>query len=240
MVHGTAWPTISETCLRNAVLTPSSISSAIMQSNSCKCPLNNLQRMGDHLGRDSLPVDKILQFGSEFSAHLQTIIECETCVATKRVANTLSQITFRLICFYEAAYVDAVDNLSSDVSSTSSSSGSKSLPTSPLSSQGRGYSPTPPALQRHPGCKSVAREMKLGEMLIDGLEGRLLVRVVLMDACLDLNKKIQEWKARMEESLDLEDQQYLAQYNAVIGRCLDRLANLIGLLRLDALSSDRS
>nr|QSQ85914.1 hypothetical protein [Preussia typharum] len=211
-----------------------------MQSTNCNCPLNNLQRMSATLGKECLPVDKILQIGSEFCAQLQTTTECDTCVATKRVCNTLSQITLRLICFYEAAYVDAVDNLSSDVSTSSSSRGSNSLPTTPLSSHGGAYSPAPSTNPRGSGCKSVAREMKLGEMPIEGTEGRLLVRVVLVDACLSLNEKIQDWKAVMEEALEVEDKQYLSQYNAVIGRCLDRLANLIGLLRLDSVSTERS
>ncbi|KAL5403313.1 hypothetical protein PMIN06_007945 [Paraphaeosphaeria minitans] len=215
-------------------------SMATIHSDSCNCSLINLQQMAKHLDRNSLPVDKILQIGAEFSAQLQKTIDCDTCVATKLVPSSLSHIMFRLICFYEATYVDAVDHLSSDVSSTFSSNGSKSLSTTPPSSYGGAYASTPPVIQRRPGCKSVAREMKLGEMPIDGLEGRLLVTVVLVDACLNLNEKIQRWKTVMEESLEVEDQQYLGHRNAVIDRCLDRLAKLIGLLLFDGLSTDSS
>lgn len=224
---------------------PTAISSpltsmATMHSDSCNCSLMNLQQMAKRLDRNSLPVDKILQIGAELPAQLQKTIDCGTCVATKLVVSSLSHIMFRLICFYEAAYVDAVDHLSSDMSSACSSNASKSLSTTPPSSYGRAYASTSPAIQRHPGCKSVAREMKLGEMPIDGLEGRLLVRVVLVDACLNLNEKIQRWKTVLEESLEAEDQQYLGHCNAVIDRSLDRLAKLIGLLRFDGLSTDRS
>jgi hypothetical protein len=76
----------------------------------------------------------------------------------------------------------------------------------------------------------VSCEMKLGELCIDGSEAQILVEVVLVDACLDLNEKLQEWKAVMDELLDLAEE-YLAQYDAIISRCLDRLAKLIGLLR---------
>ncbi|KAK7178672.1 hypothetical protein PSPO01_15280 [Paraphaeosphaeria sporulosa] len=211
-----------------------------MQLNACNCSHTNLQRMGDQLGRESLPVDKILQIGSEFLVQLHTTIECDKCVSTRRVSQALSQITFRLINFYEAVYADATDNLSSEPSSLCSSSGSGHISAGRISLQERINSPTASVVQRHSGCKSVPRDMRLGEMPIIGPEGRLLIRVVLVDACLELNGKIQELKAVMEESLGVKDQQYLAQYNGIIGRCLDRLANLIGLLRLDALATDRS
>ncbi|KAF2280360.1 uncharacterized protein EI97DRAFT_121211 [Westerdykella ornata] len=213
---------------------------ATTNSNSCTCSLNNLQQMAKRLDRNSLPVDKILEIGTEFSAQLQKTIVCSKCVGSGLVASSLSHIMFRLIGFYEAAYLDAVDHLFSDMNSACSSNKSKSLSTTPSSSYGVVYSPTPPAIQRHSGCKSVAREMKLGEMPIDGLEGRLLVRVVLVDACLSLNEKIQKWKTVMEGSLDIDDQPYVRHCNAVIGRCLDRLANLLGLLRFDSFSTDRS
>lgn len=82
--------------------------------------------------------------------------------------------------------------------------------------------------------------MKLGELSIDGSEARILVEVVLVDACLDLNEMVQEWKVVMDEVLEAAEEQYLVQYDAVICRCLDRLAKLLGLLQLDGLSAQRS
>jgi len=61
-----------------------------------------------------------------------------------------------------------------------------------------------------------------------------------VDACMTLNEKIQRWKAVLEQSLEVENRQYLGHCNAAIGRCLGRLAKLIGLLRFDGLSTDRS
>lgn len=200
-----------------------------MQLNACTCSLANLQRIGDRLDRDVLPVDKILQIGSEFLEQLQKTSACDTCAANQRVRQALSQITFRIVGFYEAAYLDVIENLSSHPSSSSSSNSSDCISSSRTS----------PQFRRPSNCKAVPREMRLGEMPIDGLDGRSLVRVVLVDACLELNEKIQEWKQVMEDPLAIGRQQDLTQYNAIIDRCQDRMANLIGLLRLDALSKDR-
>jgi hypothetical protein len=215
-------------------------SMATMRSSSCNCPLSSLQRMSDNLSRESLPVDTILRIGSEFFVQLQTTIQCNGCIVTKPVSQVLSHITLRLICFYEAAYVDAIASPPSDTSSSTSSNRSDYTSNIRNSSGGRADTSLTSAIQQLSNCKSVARDMKLGNMVVDGLEGRLLVRVVLVDACIELNEKIQRWKDTMEATLGAEDQQYLIQYNAFIGRCIDRVANLIGLLRLDSLSKDHS
>ena len=89
------------------------------------------------------------------------------------------------------------------------------------------------ATQQSPAFQSVSREMKLGELFIGGSEARILVEMVLVDACLDLNEKIQEWKSVVDGLLEGAGEQYLVQDDALICRCLDKLAKLIGLLQLD-------
>lgn len=79
--------------------------------------------------------------------------------------------------------------------------------------------------------------MKLGGLSINDFEGRVLVKVALVDALLDLNEKIQEWKAMTDKLWEADDEQYLEHYDRVICRCLDRLANMIGLLQLDGVPS---
>lgn len=189
------------------------------------------------LNQDTLPFDKILQTGSELTGHFATTINCERCITTKRMTSILSQITSRLVCFYEAAYLNAATNLTS-TTRTHSTSEEGCLPTPPLSQHGQMSPFQSLQMPRTPGCQVVSCEMKLGELCIDGSEAQILVEVVLVDACLDLNEKLQEWKAVMDELLDLAEED-LAQYDAIISRCLDRLAKLTGLLRLDGLSAER-
>ncbi|KAF2092848.1 hypothetical protein NA57DRAFT_69595 [Rhizodiscina lignyota] len=210
-----------------------------MQATQCNCPLNSLQQTVDQLNRDTLPFDKILQIGTDFTTFLQTALSCGSCITQKRISNTLTHITLRLVCFYKAAYSSAVANLTSTATITAADMAMASSPTTPISPYGR-IDSSSSATQRAPGCHSVPREMKFGELVISGLEGRMLVKVVLVDACLELNRKMEEWQAMMHEALEAEDEAYLAQYDTVIGRCLNRLVKLIGLLQLDGLSVERS
>lgn len=154
------------------------------------------------------------------------------------MTNMLSQVTSRLVCYYEAAYLNAATNPTNTTKIRSISEAS--FLTTPLSQHGRMSPPPSPTMNRTPGCQSVAREMKLGELSIHGSEARILVEVVLVDACSDLNEKLQDWKAVMDDLLDSAEEQHLVQYDAIVSRCLDRLAKLIGLLQLDGLSVERS
>lgn len=81
--------------------------------------------------------------------------------------------------------------------------------------------------------------MKLGGLSINESEGRLLIKLALVEACLDLNGKLEAWKIMTDESWDAADEQYLTHYNRVVDRCLDVLAKLIGLLQLDGLIVER-
>jgi hypothetical protein len=81
--------------------------------------------------------------------------------------------------------------------------------------------------------------MKLGRLPIGNYEAGMLVEVVLVDACLDLNEQLQEWKMAADEST------YLAQVgkepvDVIIGPCFERLAKLIGLLQFGGLYSAQS
>ncbi|KAK5988149.1 hypothetical protein PT974_12289 [Cladobotryum mycophilum] len=145
----------------------------------------------------------------------------------------LSQITSRLVCFYEAAYLNAATNLTSTTRIRTTGE-ANFLSTPPLSQHGQ-MSPPSPSTQRAPECQSIICDMKLGKLSIDGSEARMLVEVVLVDACLDLNEKLQEWKHVMDESLEGAEE----QCDAVICRCLDKLAKLIGVLQFDGLPLDR-
>lgn len=78
--------------------------------------------------------------------------------------------------------------------------------------------------------------MKLGELSIQGSEARVLAEVVLVDACLNLHETLQELKAFVDELSSGAAEQYLTQYKAVISRCVEKLAKLIGLLQLDSMS----
>lgn len=145
----------------------------------------------------------------------------------------LAQITSRLVSFYEAAFLSATASLTAATESRSLGE-VEHLRTPPLSRHGQ-----PDVLQltmqNVPGCQFLSREMKLGKMPIDGSEARLLVEVVLVDACLDLDEKMQEWKLVMDELLEGSED----QYSEIICQCLDRLAKLIGLLQFDGLSLER-
>ena len=204
-----------------------------MQRSHCDCPINSLQRIAVCLNQDTLPFDNILQIGSELIRHLKIAINCESCITTKRTTNLLSHITSRIVGFYEAAYLNASSN---SISTTKIRvvADADFLPTHPSSQQGHQMSGlTTLATQQSPGCQIVSREMKLGELFIRGSEARILVEMVLVDACSDLNEKIQEWKLVVDRLLEEAGEQYLVQDDALLCRCLDKLAKLIGLLQLD-------
>ncbi|RYP29369.1 hypothetical protein DL767_006755 [Monosporascus sp. MG133] len=205
-----------------------------MQRSNCNCPINALQRIAGRLNQDTLPIDNILQIGAELTGDLTTIIHCERCITRKRMTNMLSQITSRLVSFYEAAFLSAAASLT--IATRSRSTKDLDVLWTPTLSHDCETSRPLPTMQGAPGCQSLSRDMKLGKLPIDGSEARLLVEVVLVDACLDLNEKIQEWKLVMDELLEVAEE----QYDEVICHCLDRLAKLIGLLQFHGLSVERS
>ncbi|KOS22913.1 hypothetical protein ESCO_003940 [Escovopsis weberi] len=178
-----------------------------MQRHNCHCPRSALQWISLCLNQDTLPFDSILQLGSELTGHIKTVLECPRCPATRRMTQMLSQTTSRLVCFYEAVFLNAATN---------------------LASARRGANEDPAA----PECRSVFCEMSLGKLPLQGAEARMLIEVVLVEACLDLNERIQEWKLVVDELL--EDERPQDQSDS-ISRCLDRLAKLIGLLQFDGL-----
>ncbi|KAL2759310.1 hypothetical protein ACRALDRAFT_1067834 [Sodiomyces alcalophilus JCM 7366] len=117
-----------------------------MQRNHCNCPVNTLQRIAGRLNQDTLPVDDILQIGTELAGHFSTIIHCERCITTKRTTGMLSQITSRLVSFYEAAFLSAAASLTSS-SRRPSVNEASFLSTPPLSRNGEASTPLPTAMQ---------------------------------------------------------------------------------------------
>lgn len=200
-----------------------------MQRPYCDCSFSNLQKIAINLGPNTLSFDSILQNGSEFIEYFTTAINCERCVTTKRMTNMLSQITSRLVCFYEAAYLNAAANV---VHLRSRSISEAGLLLSPPLSQHDQPSPMPQATQMTPTCQSMFKEMKLGKLKLENHEARILAEVILVDTCLELNEKIQEWKFAIEEAAETAGE----QCDAAPFNCLDRLAKLIGLLQFDKLS----
>ncbi|EGR53017.1 uncharacterized protein TRIREDRAFT_103121 [Trichoderma reesei QM6a] len=199
-----------------------------MQRSVCNCSFNSLQNISSSLGQDTLSFDNILQIGSDFIGYFQTIIDCERCVTTKRMTNILSQITSRLVCFYEAAYMNAATDTTHPRARSTSDAGLLLSP--PLSQHGQ-MSPLSPATQPAPSCRLMFGEMKLGRLPLEGHEARILAEVILVDTCLELNEKIQEWRLVMDEAAEATEE----QCDATSLHCLDRLAKLIGLLQLDGL-----
>jgi tRNA A37 threonylcarbamoyltransferase TsaD len=57
-----------------------------------------------------------------------------------------------------------------------------------------------------------------------------------VDACLDLNGQLQEWKLVMNEQYDPAEE----SFDDIICNCLDRLAKLIGLLQFDGISVEQT
>ncbi|PTB62204.1 hypothetical protein BBK36DRAFT_1144998 [Trichoderma citrinoviride] len=200
-----------------------------MQRSVCNCSFNGLQKISSSLGQDTLSFDTILQIGSDFIGYFQTIIDCERCVTTKRMTNILSQITSRLVCFYEAAYLNAATTNAIHPRARSTSDAGLLL-SPPLSQHGQ-PSPLSPAAQPAPNCQSMFGEMKLGRLTLEGHEARILAEVILVDTCLELNEKIQEWRLVMDEMAEATGE----QCDAASSNCLDRLAKLIGLLQFDGL-----
>ncbi|TFB01501.1 hypothetical protein CCMA1212_006264 [Trichoderma ghanense] len=199
-----------------------------MQRSVCNCSLKDLQKISSSLGQETLSFDTILQIGSDFIGYFSTIIDCERCVTTKRMTNMLSQITSRLVCFYEAAYLNAATNATHPRARSTSNAGLLLSP--PLSQRGQ-PSPLSPATQPAPSCRSMFGEMKLGRLTLEGHEARILAEVILVDTCLELNEKIQEWRLVMDETAEATEE----QCDAASSNCLDRLAKLIGLLQFDGL-----
>jgi hypothetical protein len=203
----------------------------MMQRNHCNCPFNALQRTAACLNQNTiLPFDQVLQIGTELNGQLQKMMKCERCVASKRMATMLSQIIPRLISYYEAAHSNTASPATTPtLQRPEASSGPGKIAPSHLSAQ-----PQPPG-----GCQSVPCDMKLGRLPIGGSESRMLVEVVLVDACLDLNEQLQEWKMAADESIHLV-QVDKEPVDAIIGHCFERLAKLIGLLQFGGLSSAQS
>ncbi|KAM0255916.1 hypothetical protein ACHAQJ_005317 [Trichoderma viride] len=199
-----------------------------MQRTHCDCSFSGLQKIAANLSQDTLSFDNILQTGSDFIGYFKIAINCERCVTTKRMTNILSQITSRLVCFYEAAYLNAAANM---VQSRSRSISDAGLLLSPPLSQHDQLSPLSPATQMAPTCQSMFGEMKLGKLTLEGHEARILAEVILVDTCLELNEKIQEWRFVMDEASEIAEE----QCDAASSNCLDRLAKLIGLLQFDGL-----
>ncbi|KAK1243195.1 hypothetical protein MKX07_003823 [Trichoderma sp. CBMAI-0711] len=142
-----------------------------MQRSVCNCSFNSLQGISSSLGQDTLSFDNILQIGSDFIGYFQTIIDCERCVTTKRMTNLLSQITSRLVCFYEAAYLNAATDTTHPRARSTSDAG---LLLSPPRSQHGQLSPLSPATQPAPSCRLMFGEMKLGRLPLEGHEARIL------------------------------------------------------------------
>ncbi|KAL7815005.1 hypothetical protein V8C44DRAFT_29679 [Trichoderma aethiopicum] len=200
-----------------------------MQRNVCNCSFNSLQNISSNLSQETLSFDTILQISSDFIGYFKTIIACERCVSTKRVTNMLSQITSRLVCFYEAAYLNAATNSIQPRARSVSDAGLLLSP--PLSQHGQASPLSPATLLPGPRCQSMFGEMKLGRLTLEGREARILAEVILVDTCLELNEKIQEWRLVMDETAEATEE----QCDAASSNCLDRLAKLIGLLQFDGL-----
>lgn len=196
-----------------------------MERNVCHCPTNALQQIAAHLTHNTLPLDKLLYIGSELTSYLDTMVNCNRCVATKRKINMLPQTMSRLVEFYEAAHLKATAT-----TTTTDTASSRPVPHG-FSDYDGGQSIDLPSTVtvRTPDCRPVSCGMKLGSLAIVGAEARILGQVVLMDACVELHAKMQEWKLAIDESLEKVEE----QDDAAICRCLDRLAKLIGLLQFD-------
>ncbi|KAL6895118.1 hypothetical protein GGI43DRAFT_386242 [Trichoderma evansii] len=199
-----------------------------MQRPYCDCSFSGLQKIATNLSPNTLSFDSILQIGSEFIRYFTTAINCERCVTAKRMTNILSQITSRLVCFYEAAYLNAANV----VHLRSRSISDAGLLLLPSLSQHDQPSPMIEATQMAPTCQSMFNDMKLGRLKLENHEARVLGEVILVDTCLELNEKIQEWKFAIDEAAEVTGE----QCDAAPFNCLDRLAKLIGLLQFDRLS----
>lgn len=209
-----------------SLISPTSVLN--MQRSPCDCPFNGLQKIAASLGQDTLSFDNILQIGTDFIGYFKKIINCERCITTKRMTNILTRITSRLVCFYEAAYLNAATNtIHSRLRSTSDAG----LLLSPPLSQHDQLSPLSPATQPAPSCQSMFGEMKLGKLTLEGHEAKILAEVILVDTCLELNERIEEWRLVIHETSDATEE----QCDAAASNCLDRLAKLIGLLQFDGL-----
>ena len=183
-----------------------------MEHTTCDCSAPSRQHVADCLSQEKLPLDRILEAGSKLSSLLSETSQCERCIRTKSISKWFIQATIRLICFYEAATNQTLpDRDIAGFGLTSSPHGQQlAWPTSP------------------------SPEMKLGGLSINEVEGRLLVKLALIEACSDLSDKIQVWKVAAEESWEATEQAYRGHYNdQILGRCLELLAKLVGLLQLD-------
>ncbi|CAI6337015.1 unnamed protein product [Periconia digitata] len=190
-----------------------------MEHIGCECSATSRQRVADCLGQEKLPLDRILEAGSELCIIFGSTTDCNRCIKTKRISKWLIQMTIRLICFYEAAINQTLPSRTPPA--TSGEANSLSL--------------------QQPSTTMGFPEMRFGEVHIEGPEGHLLIKLALVEACSHLNETIQIWKMTSDESLEAADQKHLVHYNdRVLGRCLDLLAKLIGLLRLDGLMADQS
>lgn len=205
------------------------ISLSIMQRPYCDCSFSSLQKIAMNLSPNTLSFNSILQTGSDFIGYFTTAINCERCVTAKRMTSILFQITSRLVCFYEAAYLNAATNV---VHLRSRSISGAGLLLSPPLSQHDQPSPMTEATQMAPTCQSMFSDMKLGKLKLENHEARVLGEVILVDTCLELNEKIQEWKFAIDEAAEATGE----QCDAAPFTCLDRLAKLIGLLQFDRLS----
>ncbi|OAQ61132.1 hypothetical protein VFPPC_02142 [Pochonia chlamydosporia 170] len=197
-----------------------------------------LQQLAGDLSHNTLPFDKILCIGSELGSHLETIASCNRCVATKRKIHILSQTTSRLVGFYEAAHLSApaaaaTADLGDEEDGSTLIRQTGVTPASPSFSDSAQRSCLSKSLHTS-DCRSVSCAMRLGKLAIVGAEARILGEVVLIDACLELHERMQEWKMAMDESLETVEE----QYDATICHSLDRLAKLIGLLQYDGYAGD--
>lgn len=200
-----------------------------MQRPHCDCSFSNLQKIVINLSPNTISFDSILQTSSDFIGYFTIVINCKRCVTTKRMTSILSQITSRLVCFYEAAYLSSAANV---VHLRSRSIGEVGLLLSPPLSQHGQPSPMPRAIQITPTCQSMFNDMRLGKLQLENHEARILAEVILVDTCLEINEKVQEWMFALDEAAEATGE----QCDAAPFNCLDRLAKLIGLLQFDKLS----
>jgi hypothetical protein len=207
-----------------------------MERGICHCSSNPLQQLAVDLGQSTLSFDRILNIGSELAGHLEMVSSCGRCIVTKRKIHMLSQATSRLVGFYEAAHLNAAGTAETCTGSTGSKLKNQAgaTPSSPNSAgemQKTGLSVT----MKSPEHRSLSSPMRLGGLAIVGAEARILGQVVLIDACLELHERMQDWKLAMDESLETVEE----PDDAAIGHSLDRLAKLIGLLQYDGYSGER-
>ncbi|OAA41282.1 hypothetical protein NOR_05360 [Metarhizium rileyi] len=202
-----------------------------MERDQCHCPSGLLQQLAADLSHSKLAFDKTLHIGSELTSHLETIANCNRCVTAKRKINMLSQTTSRLVGFYEAAHLNTHafwtdERMESPGCRLSSKAGA--TPSAP-GAPDRGHRNGSSTITQTPDYRSVSCAMRLGSLPVVGGEARILGEVVLVDACLELHERMQEWKMAMDESMQCLEE----QYDALICHSLDRLAKLIGLLQYD-------